>query len=333
MKMNQEDLNKLRAMAGMSPSYNSDERNRLNETEKKYQILREAQKKEKDEESAKEAADGGAKFDPKGGEKSPKQGKDVRHKVVDPDDKVVKEMSYDYDEMDDDHDDEIAALRDYDKKHVDDDYADEDEDYDGEVELHFGESKKADKDYDGDGKIESGKDEYMGAKDKAIKKAMKKKDVKEAEDVTVWGKDYGHDDGQIDRNENPDQFANLYNLDAHKISVPTKYKTSLKEEIGKLRKEADRVAVSDPRGSELYYHTADAFESLLGHLNEGTERSMNLAQIDMNRIMSPMTQRLPNEVYMFIVRGGKPAALDALFKQIKVKKDVGADLSKTDYTK
>ena len=32
--------------------------------------------------------------------------------------------------------------------------------------------KMAKKDYDGDGKIESGKDEYMGSKDKAIKKAM-----------------------------------------------------------------------------------------------------------------------------------------------------------------
>ena len=36
------------------------------------------------------------------------------------------------------------------------------------------EGKKADKDYDGDGKIESGKAEYFGSKDKAIKKAMKK---------------------------------------------------------------------------------------------------------------------------------------------------------------
>ena len=39
--------------------------------------------------------------------------------------------------------------------------------------------KKADKDYDGDGKVESGKDEYFGSKDKAIKKAMGKK-VEEA---------------------------------------------------------------------------------------------------------------------------------------------------------
>ena len=41
---------------------------------------------------------------------------------------------------------------------------------------HLGEGKKADKDYDGDGKIESGKDEYFGSKDKAIKKAMGKEE-------------------------------------------------------------------------------------------------------------------------------------------------------------
>ena len=39
------------------------------------------------------------------------------------------------------------------------------------------EEKKAAKDYDGDGKVESGKDEYFGSKDKAIKKAMKKEEV------------------------------------------------------------------------------------------------------------------------------------------------------------
>ena len=38
--------------------------------------------------------------------------------------------------------------------------------------------KKAKKDYDGDGKIESGTEEYMGSRDKAIKKAMGKQ-VKE----------------------------------------------------------------------------------------------------------------------------------------------------------
>jgi hypothetical protein len=42
-------------------------------------------------------------------------------------------------------------------------------------------SKMADKDYDGDGKIESGTEEYMGSRDKAIKKAMGKK-IEEALD-------------------------------------------------------------------------------------------------------------------------------------------------------
>ena len=52
--------------------------------------------------------------------------------------------------------------------------------------AHMGEEKKAAKDYDGDGKIESGKDEYFGSKDKAIKKAMGKK-IKEG--MSNWRHD------------------------------------------------------------------------------------------------------------------------------------------------
>jgi hypothetical protein len=46
------------------------------------------------------------------------------------------------------------------------------------------------KDYDGDGKIESPRDEYMGSRDKAIKKAMKKKptaeEIDDSEDDTLF---------------------------------------------------------------------------------------------------------------------------------------------------
>ena len=45
----------------------------------------------------------------------------------------------------------------------------------GNTIPHKLEEKKAAKDYDGDGKVESGKAEYFGSKDKAIKKAMGKK--------------------------------------------------------------------------------------------------------------------------------------------------------------
>ena len=59
-------------------------------------------------------------------------------------------------------------------------------DADGKVIEHdekIEEGKKAKKDYDGDGKVESGKDEYFGSRDKAIKKAMAKKGVKKEEKV------------------------------------------------------------------------------------------------------------------------------------------------------
>ena len=60
-------------------------------------------------------------------------------------------------------------------------------DADGKVIEHedekIEEGKKAKKDYDGDGKVESGKDEYFGSRDKAIKKAMGKKAMKKEETV------------------------------------------------------------------------------------------------------------------------------------------------------
>ena len=51
--------------------------------------------------------------------------------------------------------------------------------------------KKADKDYDGDGKVESGSQEYLGSRDKAIKKAMGKsvKEGEEKKDLPPFMKD------------------------------------------------------------------------------------------------------------------------------------------------
>ena len=56
------------------------------------------------------------------------------------------------------------------------------------------EGKMAKKDYDGDGKIESGTDEYMGSRDKAIKKAMGKKVAKEHHQKDADGKVIEHED-------------------------------------------------------------------------------------------------------------------------------------------
>lgn len=53
------------------------------------------------------------------------------------------------------------------------------------VDLALEEAKMAKKDHDGDGKIETSTAEYMGSRDKAIKKAMKKEEVEIEEDMQV----------------------------------------------------------------------------------------------------------------------------------------------------
>ena len=63
-----------------------------------------------------------------------------------------------------------------------------------ELRKPYLEGKMAKKDYDGDGKIESGTDEYMGSRDKAIKKAMGKKIAKEHHTKDADGNVIPHED-------------------------------------------------------------------------------------------------------------------------------------------
>lgn len=61
---------------------------------------------------------------------------------------------------------------------------------DGEIKKQMDEDDTADKDYDGDGEVESGSDEYLGSRDKAIKAAMKNEedsedDVELSENVAI----------------------------------------------------------------------------------------------------------------------------------------------------
>ena len=90
--------------------------------------------------------------------------------------------------------------------------------YTGNVGPEEDSEEKADKDYDGDGKVESKTDEYMGSKDKAIKKAMGKKhsdeedDDKKEEDEEILGE---HEkiarDGLNNFMSKPSVFDKLYN--------------------------------------------------------------------------------------------------------------------------
>ena len=60
--------------------------------------------------------------------------------------------------------------------------------------------KKAKKDYDGDGKVETGSQEYLGSRDKAIKKAMKKRSVT-TEARSNWREDLKEIMGEVEKTE------------------------------------------------------------------------------------------------------------------------------------
>lgn len=62
----------------------------------------------------------------------------------------------------------------------------------GEIKKQMDEDEIADKDHDGDGEIESGTDEYLGSRDKAIKAAMKNEE--ESDEVS--------EEDEVDLNEN-----------------------------------------------------------------------------------------------------------------------------------
>ena len=63
-----------------------------------------------------------------------------------------------------------------------------------------GSPKKAKKDYDGDGKVETGSQEYLGSRDKAIKKAMKKRSVT-TEAQSNWREDLKEIMGEVEKTE------------------------------------------------------------------------------------------------------------------------------------
>jgi hypothetical protein len=184
------------------------------------------------------------------------------------------------------------------------------------------------------GKVKSKKGKSEGYQNPKGKADLGK--IKEgAQDATVLDKDYHFPvgaNGNWDMAQHKDKPHVQDGGQMEKVKVPPALKKSLKEEIADLRNDAGKVRYRDELRAEFYENTAEVFEGLLHHLEEGTRHSLLLAQIDMNRVMSPMTHRLPRDVFMYIVRGGKSASLTELFKEVKVK-DGGADPSKEDYNK
>ena len=131
------------------------------------------------------------------------------------------------------------------------------------------EDKKAKKDYDGDGKIESGKDEYFGSKDKAIKKAMGKK-VKQQEDYSDWRADLVERDlievvDDSDSDKEDDDYGSAKKVKEKKVknSVkinPTVKIESVEEGYGKKKKKKGHDCASKVKHEE--YGVGDCLKEM-----------------------------------------------------------------------
>ena len=110
---------------------------------------------------------------------------------------------------------------------------------DDAVKQVAGKKKKAKKDYDGDGKIETGSQEYLGSRDKAIKKAMKKEHHQKDADGEV----IEHGDGT------PSSLDEKYG----KIKTPEKV----------VAKVLQPKKVAAPKGSKMNKEQIEIAKSLL----------------------------------------------------------------------
>jgi len=127
-----------------------------------------------------------------------------------------------------------------------------------EMRAPYLQEKMAKKDYDGDGKIESGTDEYMGSRDKAIKKAMGKKAMmkKEHHQKDADGKVIEHDELEEVVIEGKAKYDNTKSPDY------AKKKAALAKKHGGM----DKI-----KGHPQYEHHGIDIEHLNGSVTEITD--------------------------------------------------------------
>ena len=140
------------------------------------------------------------------------------------------------------------------------------------------EEKKAAKDYDGDGKIESGKDEYFGSKDKAIKKAMGKK-VKQQEQYSNWRDELVEDNliEVIDSNEEDEDYGAKKKIDVKKgIKNKVSINPNLPEAVQEMGAELIEVKVEKKKGKAEFSSKAKGHDcaSKVKHESYGVGQCM-----------------------------------------------------------
>jgi len=103
-----------------------------------------------------------------------------------------------------------------------------------------------------------------------------------------------------------------------KVHVPQSIKTTLQNTISELRQVAERVEKRDPAQHWFNNMAADAIEEILNYLKQGTVTGIKEAQIQTTKLMGPILQRIPDEVFLFIARGGQNRSLKDYFYEVKI---------------
>ena len=132
-----------------------------------------------------------------------------------------------------------------------------------DIRKPYLEGKMAKKDYDGDGKVETGTQEYMGSRDKAIKKAMGKKVAKEHHQKDADGNPIEHGDGTPSNVE--DTYTSAY---INELS-----KKTLGGYVKKASSETRKNMVATQRGSGLPKRARDIKQKQVFKRLRGIEKA------------------------------------------------------------
>jgi len=142
--------------------------------------------------------------------------------------------------------------------------------------------------------------------------------VRTNDDPTVFDKP---NDPANDKDESPCQLDALgkQSMTDHetKLTCPPSLIAALQREIDQARKDADFVGAStaNKEAKVFYNDMADAFEHLRDCLKMGNVNSFKKAQIFYSSLMGPMLHKIPAEVGLFIVNGGKTRSLKDFMKK------------------
>ncbi len=170
-----------------------------------------------------------------------------------------------------------------------------------------------------------------GATQKELQKAMKESTHNYAPGNKVSHKDVqsdpinvvGQGEKQWANSLDPKMVKNEYTLqrdnrgeesmteENSKVKVPSNLKSALKTAIKEFKEDAARQGNTHTarENAQMMMDTAEAFQTILDHLEEATVMDVKHAQIFAQSLMGPMLHKLPDGVWDFLSNGGQKRSL------------------------